>query len=122
MRTRKLGDGVGVAGGRVDDGNVLGVGMIHVDVVEAGALLADDLEVGAGIHHLGGDGLGAAHDGVGLERGELLDVGLLVVVAAQLHLEVVGLEDMRRDLIELDGVINLELSHDKKPLSKYYNC
>ena len=53
---------------------ILGVGMIHVDVVEAGALLADDLEVGAGIHHLGGDGLGAAHDGVGLERGELLDV------------------------------------------------
>ena len=116
-----LGNGIGVAGGRVDDGNVLGVGMIHVDVVEAGALLADDLEVGAGIHHLGGDGLGAAHDGVGLERGELLDVGLLVVVAAQLHLEVVGLEDMCRDLIELDGVINLELSHDKNPSQNMFN-
>ena len=52
-------------------------------------------------------------DGVGLERGELLDVGFLVVVAAQLHLEVVGLEDMRRDLIELDGVINLSASYSE---------
>jgi hypothetical protein len=28
------------------------VGVVHVDVIEAGALLADDLEVGAGVHRL----------------------------------------------------------------------
>ena len=119
-----LGDGVGVAGGRVDNGDVLGVGVVHVDVIEAGALLADDLEVLAGVHHLGGDGLGAAHNGVGLELGELLDVGLLVVMAAQLHFKVVGLEDVRGHLVELDGVVNFELCHDKDLLSNFYllNC
>ena len=119
-----LGDGVGVAGRRVDNGDVLGVGVVHVDVIEAGALLADDLEVLAGVHHLGGDGLGAAHDGVGLELGELLDVGLLVVMAAQLHFKVVGLEDVRGHLVELDGVVNFELCHDKDLLSNFYllNC
>ena len=119
-----LGDGVGVAGRRVDNGDVLGVGVVHVDVIEAGALLADDLEILAGDHHLGGDGLGAAHDGVGLELGELLDVGLLVVMAAQLHFKVVGLEDVRGHLVELDGVVNFELCHDKDLLSNFYllNC
>ena len=113
-----LSNSVGVAGGRVDDGDVLGVGVVHIDVIEAGALLADDLQVLAGVHHLGGDGLGAAHDGVGLELGELLDVGLLVVVAAQLDFEVVGLEDLGSDLVQLDGVVNFELCHDKDLLSK----
>ena len=119
-----LGDGVGVAGGREDDLDVLLGGVVHVDVVETGALLADDLQVGAGVHHLGGDGLGAAHDGIGLELGKLLDVGLLVVVAAELDLEIVLLKNMSGDFIEFDGVINFKLGHDNllTILKRFLRC
>ena len=106
-------DRVGVAGGRVDDGDVLVMGVIHVDVVKTGALLADDLEVFAGVHHLGSNGFGTAHDRVGLERSKLLHISLLVIVAAKHDFKIVFLEDVGCDLIELDGVINLKLCHDQ---------
>ena len=119
QQNRVLGHGVGVAGGGEDHLNVLVGGVIHIDVVEAGALLADDLEVGAGVHHLCGDGLGAAHDGVGLVLGQLLDVGFLIVVGADLHLKVVLLEDVGRHLVEFNGVVDFKLGHDASPLNTF---
>ena len=74
-----LGDGVHVAGGAEDHADLLLGSIGNIDVVQTCALLGDDLQVGAGIHHGGGDLVNAAEDSVHLVVGDLLDpLGLAV--------------------------------------------
>ena len=64
-------DGAGVGGGGGEDGDAAALAGVLVDVVEADAGAADDLEFGAvGEEFVGDEGVGADDDGVGgLEGG-----------------------------------------------------
>ena len=58
----QLSHSVGVQAGSVEHLNALGLGAIHVDVVQAHAAHADHLQVLGGIQHLFGDGGVNTHD------------------------------------------------------------
>ena len=97
---KQLGDGDGVAGRRVDDGDAEGGGLGDVDVVGADAGAADDLEAARAAEQLGGDLRGAASDDGVVVADDVEEVaprrgGALVDVEARLRaqeLDAVGID------------------------------
>ena len=67
-----LGGGHGVARGSVNDGNAAPGGGFEVDVVDADARPADDLEVRPGFEDVSGD-LGVAADDEGFAVGDAVE-------------------------------------------------
>mmetsp|Transcript_11999 Transcript_11999/g.31770 ORF Transcript_11999/g.31770 Transcript_11999/m.31770 type:complete len:344 (+) Transcript_11999:1289-2320(+) len=95
-----LGGGDAVAGGRVDDDDAALAGGVEVDVVDADAGAADDLEVGGGLEDLAGDGRrGADDDGVVGADDVLELLGREVVAAVHVELCAQNVEPLLRQLL-----------------------
>ena len=58
-----LSDGICVRFRRPQHRNGTSRGCLHVDVVDAHAMFGDDLQIGDGIHAVGGHRIGSHHDG-----------------------------------------------------------